>query len=66
MEVSDFFVPLGHELMLVSDTLLGLSHLLSKLGSAVVDGGDEAVGRGADSGAEVVVLEEEDLGLLCR
>jgi len=30
----------------------------------MVDGGDEAVGCGVDSGAEVVVLEEQVLGFL--
>ncbi len=66
MEVSDFFVVLGHKLSLVPDTLLGFTHLLGEEGGAMVDGGDEAIGRGADGGAEVVVFEEEVLGLLCR
>jgi len=56
--VGEFFVALGHELALVSDTLLCLSYLLGELGSALMDGGDEAVGSGADGRAEVVVFKE--------
>jgi len=33
-------------------------HLLGVLGSASMDGGDEAIGCGMDGCAEVVVLEE--------
>ncbi len=55
---------MGHELSLVSNTLLRFSQLLSELGGTMVDGGDKAIGHGADGSAEVVVFEEQVLGFL--
>jgi len=62
--VGEFFVTLGHKLTLGKDVLLRFAQLLVELVGAMVDGGDEAVGHGMDSGAEVVVLEEQVLGFL--
>ncbi len=62
----EFFVALGHELPLVSNTLLGFLQLLGELGGVTVDGGDEAVGCGVDGSAEVVVFEEQVLCFLGR
>ena len=56
--MSDFFVVLGHELMLGQDLLLSLSKLLVMLVSVMVDGGNKAVGGGVDGVAEVLLLEE--------
>jgi len=58
LEALDFFIVLGHEVLLCQDSLLSLSKLLGKLVSVVMDGGDEAIGSGMDSVAEVLLLEE--------
>jgi len=58
LEELDFFVVLGHELMLGQDLLLSLSKLLVMLVSVMVDGGNKAVGGGVDGVAEVLLLEE--------
>jgi len=62
--VSDFFVVLGHKVVLGQDLLLGPSKLLVVLESVVVDGGDEAVGGGMDGVAEVLLLKEQVFGFL--
>ncbi len=59
VEVGDFFFSLCHKVSLFEDALLRLSHVVGVLGGAAVDGGHKSIGGGADSGAEVVVLEQK-------
>ncbi len=55
---------LGYELLLGENPLLRFSQLLGELGSAMVDGGDEAVGRGTDGCAEIIIFKKQVLSLL--
>jgi hypothetical protein len=62
LEGGDAFVALGNTLSFGQDTSLALAHVLGVLQRLVVDGGDEAIGRGSDSLVDIVLFEEDVLG----
>ncbi len=66
VEAGDLFFLLCHDVALFKDALLRLSHVVGVLGGVVVDGGHESIGGGADSGVEVIVLEQEVFCLFSR
>jgi len=49
---------------LIQDSSFSCLKLLVKLASATVDGGDQAIGCGADGGVEVFILQKEFLSFL--
>ncbi len=57
---------LGHNVLLHQDLLVDFLELAVELGCVAMDGGDEAIGGGVDGVAEVFLLEEQVLSILCR
>ena len=62
LELCNSLVSLGDELLLLQDASFGLSELSVVLLGVAVDGGDESVGGGVDSVAQVFLLQEEVFG----